>query len=326
MVNNIAQNKGGLFNRQTCSIDLRPFTLQETEHYLQTRNIEWSRYDIAECYMIMGGIPYYLSLLEPERSLSDNIDNSFFRKRSELWNEFQQLYRTLFSNSEQYMQIVEALSKRRIGLTRSEIIRATGLPDNGSFTEKLKDLIASDFVRVSSQFGRKNEAFYQLKDYYTLFYFHFIQNRNGRDEHFWTHSIGSSTRYNWVGLAFERICKDHIQQIKQKIGISAVLTEEASWLWKGNEETSGAQIDLVIDRRDHVVNLCEIKYSEIEYVIDKEYDQTLRTKRDIFRQVTETKKTLQFILITTYGLKQNKYSGIASGQVTLDDLFAPVYN
>lgn len=317
MTKNIAENKGGLFERQTCSIFLTPFTLAQTEEYLKTRRIDWSRYDIAECYMIMGGIPYYLSLLNPSRSLSDNIDNLFFRKRSELWNEFQQLYRTLFTSSDQYIKIVEALSTKRIGLTRNEILEKTGLPDNGSLSQKLHDLISSDFVRVSAQFGKKNDVYYQLRDYYTWFYFRFIHNHHGLDEHFWSHSIGSPSKYAWAGLTYEQVCKDHITQIKQKIGISAVLTEESSWISKD----PGAQIDLLIDRRDHVINLCEIKYTENEYTIDKDFDLSLRTKREALRMYT--RKTIQLILITTYGMKQNKYSSIISGEVVLDDLFQP---
>ena len=324
MVRNILENKGGLFDRQTCSIYLRPFSLSQTEEYLRSRGMEWSRYDIAECYMIMGGIPFYLSLLSPERSLNDNIDNLFFRKRSELWNEFQQLYRTLFTNSEQYIRIVEALSTRRTGLTRNELVEKAGFPDNGALSEKLQDLMASGFVGVTSQFGKKKEIYYQLRDYYTWFYLRFIKDQNGRDEHFWSHSAGSPTRYAWAGLTFELVCKDHIPQIKHRIGISAVLTEESSWSVRGNENEDGSQVDLVIDRKDHVIDLCEIKYSEDEYLIDKSYDMTLRSRRESFREHTKTKKTVQIIFISTYGLKQNKYSSLVSGQVVLDDLFAHV--
>ncbi len=323
MVRNILENRGGLFERQTCSICLRPFSLSQTEEYLRSRGMEWSRYDIAEIYMILGGIPYYLSLLSADRSPGDNIDNLFFRKRSELWNEFQQLYRTLFTNSEQYIRIVEVLSSRRGGLTRNELIEETGFPDNGALSEKLQDLIASGFVGVTSRFGRKKDACYQLRDYYTWFYLRFIKDRNGRDEHFWTHSTGSPARYAWAGLTFEMVCKDHIPQIKRRIGISAVLTEESAWSVRGCENEEGAQVDLVIDRKDHVIDLCEIKFSGSEYLIDKEYDMTLRSRRESFREHTKTRKTVQIIFISTYGLKQNKYSGLVSGQVVLDDLFAP---
>ncbi len=322
MTKNIALNKGGLFDRQTCSIFLQPFTLRETEEYLKSKGIEWSRYEIAECYMVIGGIPFYLSLLDPEKSLRDNIDNLFFRKRAELWNEFDQLYKTLFSNSAQYIKIVEALSSKRTGLTRNEIIKKTGCPDNGDLSTMLSNLIHSDFVRACSGFGKKkNEVCYQLRDYFSCFYFRFIKDYHGRDEHFWTNSIGSAGVSNWAGLTFEQVCKDHISQIKKKIGIAAVLSEESSWSLRGGEDQEGAQIDLLIDRRDHVIDLCEIKFSENEFIIDKEYDQVLRNKREVFRTATKTNKTIQIVMVTTYGVKPNKYSSLVSAQVVLDDLF-----
>ena len=168
--------------------------------------------------MIMGGIPTYLSLLNPLRSLSDNIDNLFFRKRSELWDEFRQLYRTHYSNSDQYIRIVEALSTRRSGMTRRELIAVTHLPDNGALSRKLQDLNDSDFIRVSAQFEKKNERYYQLRDYYTLFYFRFIHHHPGRDEHFWTHFTGTPSKYAWAGLSYEFLCLDHIRQINRKSG------------------------------------------------------------------------------------------------------------
>ena len=322
MTKNIAQNKGGLFNRQTCSLYLRPFTLAETEQYLLSRNITWSRYDIAECYMAMGGIPFYLSLLLPDKSPADNMDNLFFRKRSELWNEFSQLYRTLFSNSEKYIRIVETLSTKRSGLTRKEIAQKAGISENGKLSDMLSDLVNSDFVRMEPCFGKKqNESVYQLKDYYSWFYLKFIKDNPGRDEHFWRNSYHSPAKSAWCGLTFEQVCKDHIPQIKQKLGISGVLAEASSWRFKGNEEQSGAQIDLLIDRKDHVVNLCEIKYSEKEYVIDKEEEMNLRNKIAVFVEETRTKKTIQTTMITTYGIKPNQHSSLINTQVVLDDLF-----
>ena len=322
MSDKILCNKGGLFNRQSCSICLKPFTLAETEEYLLSKGIEWSRFDIVECYMILGGIPFYLSLLDPDKPLSANIDNLFFRKRAELWNEFNQLYKTLFTNSAQYIKIVEALSAKRRGLTRNEIIKGTALPNNGELSKMLTDLVNSDFVRVCSCFGKKkNEVYYQLRDYYSLFYFRFIKNRPGRDEHFWIKTYGTPAKNTWAGLSYEQVCKDHIEKIKQKIGIAAVQSEESSWSIKGDDNRSGAQIDLLIDRKDHVINICEIKHSENEFTIDKDYHRKLRNKADVFRSATGTKKTLQIVMITTYGIRQNKYSDIASAQVTMEDFF-----
>ena len=327
MVEKIAENKGGLFNRQTCKLYLQPFSLCETELYLRFRGIEWSRRDIAECYMIMGGIPYYLSLLDKELAFNANIDNLFFRKRAELWDEFDHLYQTLFSNSGQYIRIVEQLSKKRMGLTRGELSRQTGLPANGTLSKMLNDLTASGFVRKYSVYGCKSkDALYQLSDYYTLFYYRFLKGDFGRDEHFWSNTLENPARRAWAGLTFEQLCKDHISQIKQKLGIAGVLSNESSWfaLRREEEETGrGAQIDLLIDRRDQVVNVCEIKFSMNEFQIDKDYDQILRNKISVFCQNTKCKKTIQLTMISTFGVQKNKYSGIVSNEVRLDDLFQP---
>lgn len=320
----IAKNKGGLFNRQTCRLYLEPFNLHETEEFLLGQGINWSRYEISECYMIMGGIPYYLSLLDPALSFSQNIDVLFFKKKGELWDEFVHLYNTLFTNSEYYVDVVAALSEKRGGLTREEIAKKVYKSKGGELSKVLNNLVLSGFVTVCDFYERKKkEKLYQLSDYYTMFYFKFIKDYYGKDEHFWSNSIDNTSRRAWEGLTFERLCKDHIKQIKHKLGISGVLSEESSWFIRPNEENgvSGTQIDLIIDRRDRVVSLCEIKYCISEFEIDKSYDLNIRNRINTFSNITKCKKTIQLVMITTYGVKRNKYSGIVGTQVVLDDLF-----
>lgn len=324
LVDNIEHNKGGLFNRQTCKLFIEPFTLHETEEYLISKGIQWSRYDITECYMIMGGIPYYLSLLDKEMSYLQNIDYLFFRKKAELWDEFDHLYNTLFSHGENYIAVAEELSKKRIGLTRSEICDNTGISNNGALTKILKNLVDSGFVRENQFFDKdKKDTLYQLADYYSCFYFHYIKNHRERDEHYWSNTLDAHSRKSWAGLTFEQVCKDHIRQIKHKIGISGILSEQFSWFSRGNKELGieGAQIDLLIDRKDRVINLCEIKFYGDEYVIDIDEDTKIRNRMESFRRNTKTRKAIQIIYITTYGVKKNIYSGIVQKQVTLDDLF-----
>ena len=275
----------------------------------------------------MGGIPYYLSLIDPEITFNANIDNMFFRKRAELWDEFDHLYQTLFSNSEQYIKIVEQLSKKRMGLTRNEIAKLTKISVNGSLSKMLNDLTCSGFVRKYAFYGRKTkEVLYQLSDYYTMFYFRFIKDGFGKDEHFWSNTLDNPARRAWAGLTFEQLCKDHIVPIKKKLGISGVLSEESSWFSASTDEGNGpgAQIDLLIDRRDQVINICEVKFSLNEYQIDKDYDQKLRNKVAVFRQETNCKKTIQLSMITTFGIQKNKYSSIVTNEVLLDDLFESV--
>ena len=327
MMDNIVGNKGGLYNRQTCRINLEQFSLCETEAFLKLRNIEWSRYDILQCYMILGGIPYYLSLLDPSKSLEDNIDNLFFRKKGELWDEFNHLYRTLFSNSDNYIRITEALSKKRSGMTRKEILDEMGLSSNGKFSKMLNNLVDSGFLRTYAFYGqKKKELRYMLSDYYSLFYYKYIKENYGKDAHFWRNMLDNPSRRAWSGLTFEQICMDHSYQIKKKLGISGVLSEESMWFITPNEDagiTEGTQIDMLIDRRDHVINICEIKFSGKEYIIDKDYDRQLRSKIDTFIKATNCKKTITLTMISTYGITKNMYSSIVRSQVTMNDLFEP---
>ncbi|MCQ2330190.1 MAG: ATP-binding protein [Paludibacteraceae bacterium] len=316
------RHKGGLFNRSSRRLYLEPFNLGETEQYLISRGVDWTRFDITETYMIMGGIPFYLKQISPQLTYSQNIDTIFFRDHGLLWDEFNSLYDTLFENSELYIRIVRALQKRRIGLTRSEIISETGSPDNGNIGKLLTDLVDSGFVRAYNYFGRsKKDIMYQLRDYYTMFYFTYIEDHYGRDDHFWTNGMDSISRHIWAGYGFEQVALDHIQQIKRKIGIAGVLSECSSWFYRGEDGRRGAQIDLCIDRNDRVISLCEMKFSLADFQVDNAYDRQLRERMETFRMATKTRKALHNVLVTTYGLKSNKYSQIFQIVVTLDDLF-----
>lgn len=318
---NLLEDVGGLFNRAARRIYLRPFSLNETERYFQSRGIQWSRYDIVQTYMIMGGIPYYLKLLDGTVPLSVNIDNIFFKKKGPLWNEFSILYETLFGRSGLYLKIISTLSSKKSGLTQSEITQEAKVPQNGAFTKALKDLVRCDFIRAYNCFGKNTgNITYQLCDYYTLFYFRFIKGQLNPDEHYWTLTLDNPARAAWAGNSFEQVCKDHLWQIRRALGINGVLSNASSW--NGQFDGNGAQIDLIIERRDRVIDICEAKYSIDEYIIDKEYESRLRNKISVFKAATKTKSAVRLVMITTYGVKPNSHSGIVSANVTMDNLFA----
>ena len=326
IINKLFKHKGGLYNRAGSKIFLQQFTLAETEQYLQKQGFAWERYDIALIYMIMGGIPYYLKQLEPGRSLLDNVDNCFFKTNGKLWDEFDNLYETLFAQSEVYVRIVEALANKRIGLTREEIIKTTKLPDNGTTSRALKNLTKCGFVRAYQYYGRKNKSLtYQLADFYTLFYLRFIKENYGQDEHFWTHMLDNPKKNNWAGYSFEQLIKEHIGQVKRALGIGSVLTQQSSWFIEqrnlDDDDLKGAQIDLLIDRRDKAINVCEAKFYSSEFAIDKDYSLNLRNKINAFKVAVKTRKAIVPTLITTFGVKHNTYSGIVQQEVVLDDLF-----
>lgn len=322
MISNLLGNKGGLYNRVTRKIKLSPFTLAETESFLKYKGIVWNRYQIAEAYMILGGTPYYLQMLQKGYSLSQNIDFLFFAQNAELKLEYEFLFRSLFKDSTLYKNTVELLSKKSKGMTRREMLSLLKINEGGAFSDVLENLCNCEFVRKYSAFGKKErDVMYQLSDLFTLFYLKFVKNSNGRDEHLWSNMIDSPERRTWCGYSFEQVCLHHIPQIKQKLGISGIQSDVCSWYYSGNEYSRGGQIDLLIDRRDQVINLCEMKYSTSEYELTKRYNDEMQKRKELFRSVTKTKKALHLTMVTSYGIKNNAYSGMIQSQVTLDDLF-----
>lgn len=320
MINNIIGSRGGLHNRVTHSIYLSPFSLGETEEYLKYKGFSWERYDIVETYMTFGGIPYYLDMLKPSLSVSQNIDELIFSSHAELRDEFDFLFSSLFNESVVYKRIVQLLAKRHIGLTREDIKNELDSSYGGRLTEYLGNLIKCDFIRSYAPFGKKSRGtLYQLTDLYSLFWITFVDNAQGQDEHTWTNMLDTPLQNNWKGYAFEMVCLHHLRQIKKALGISGILSNCQSWV--GTDGTEKGQIDLLIERRDRVINLCEMKFSSGEYVITKEYKEKLVKRRELFRRVTGTKYALHLTMITSYGVKNNANSNVIQSQVTMDDLF-----
>lgn len=318
MMDKLINNHGGLHNRLTYQLFLEPFTLKESEQFLQKKGFHLSRYDIALGYMAFGGIPYYLDMLNPTMSLSQNIDELLFRPNGLLTREFSNLYAALFKNSDDYIKVVEALTKRKAGMNRSEIIQATSLPSGNGLTTILKNLEWCGFIRKYKNYkaSRKDSVIYQLVDFFTLFHFNFLVEKKFS---FWSAMQGTPSFYTWAGLTFELLSLSHINQIKSKLSIMGINTTEYAWRCTDSEQ--GAQIDLIIDRADNTINLCEMKFSVGNYSIDKKYEMNLRNKLVRFMSTAEKRKSVQLTFITTYGLDQNTHSGIANNEVILDDLF-----
>lgn len=321
MIKNIIDTKGGLHNRITHEMHLHPFCLREVEEYLDNGNFEWSRIMILQSYMALGGIPYYLSLLKPEESLAENLDRLFFSQDAPLRREYQRLFKTLFNIPEPYMKLVQHLAMSKQGYTRqqlSEKIKFSGK----SLTEKLNNLQNCDLIRcynIKDKKIKKTGGIYQLTDFFTLFYITFAGKGFG-DEHYWSHHLLSPELNNWFGLSFERICLAHIEQIKRALHLDAIATQFYSWRSKNTKE-SGAQIDIIIDRADKMLNVCEVKYCQGLYSLDKSEYEKLLNRMQTFSRETNTRSGLYLTMITTEGLSENKYAKNVLAQVVLDDLF-----
>jgi uncharacterized protein len=327
MMDKLIGDKGGLYGRVSRAIYLAPFTLGETELYLkEMKGIILSRYKILELYMILGGIPYYLDMLSPDIPLSENIDELFFREGAPLKAEFDFLFRSLFRESKSCRKVIEALASKMAGMTNSEIREATGL-QGSELSSILVNLSSCDFIRRYVSIGKaERDAVYQLTDLFFLFHLRFVENNDSQDRSFWTNMSSSGAKNAWAGYAFEQVCLHHIREIKARLGILGVLSNVYSWQKKAftdkdGSEWNGARIDMLIDRNDSVINICEMKYSVGEYVITEEYERKLRERLSLFEHVTKTKKALVLTFITTYGVKRNIHSSIVHSEVPMDDLF-----
>jgi hypothetical protein len=319
IVKKLFENTGGLFNRVTRRMYLKPFTLGECEKFYSDIGVVMNRYQMVESYMIFGGIPFYLDLFDKGYGFAQNVDMLCFGDGALLRNEYKSLYATLFKNYESHHSIVSALSKKTMGMTREELLAATKMSNGGRFTQTLDDLELCGFIRKYNALSKIGKgSIFQLTDAFTLFYHHFMDGMHKNTANFWVNGLGTGARNAWSGYAFEQVCLAHALQIKQALGISGVASDLSSWR---SATSPKVQIDLVIDRCDQVVNLCEMKYSFREYEISKSYSENLYAKVQAFASETKTKKALHTTLVTPYGVKQNIYKSQIQSEVTMDDLF-----
>lgn len=317
MENNLINNHGGLYGRVTYEIKLAPFTLKECEDFFKSKNIEFSKYDITLIYMILGGIPYYLNYIDNEYSVSQNIDNLFFKNNAKLEFEFDRLFKSIFSYSERAKEIVKLLYTKNFGYTRKEISEKTGIKEGGTLSNYLNGLIASGFIIKYNPFGiSKRETYYKLVDPFCWFYLNFCQDKHN-SQNFFTENIASSAINSWAGFSFENVCFNHIDQIKFALGIIGVSTEESAYF---NKE-DGYQIDLILTRKDNIINICEIKFYSSMLSINKEYYLKINNRINMIRGKIGKKYSIMSTLISTYGLNRNLYSNAFVKSITLDDLF-----
>ncbi|MBQ3657047.1 MAG: ATP-binding protein [Bacteroidales bacterium] len=321
IINNIIDNHGGLHNRITHEMYLRQFTLGETEKYLEEYGFDYDRFSICQLYMAIGGVPYYLSLLDNTKSVAQNIDSLFFGQSAQLQNEFGRLFKSLFKNAEPYLQVIETLALAPGGLTREEIAAKTKIPSGARLTLILSDLENCDFISHSRTRGKKirdNQHIYQVCDMFTMFYSKFCR-RETSDENYWTNISKTTAVASWQGLAFERVCFLHINQIKNALGIAKIHTEHYSWRSTFTEPKS--QIDLAIERADRMANICEIKFCDAPYTITKDEDMKLRVRLSNFKTETGANIGLLLTFIAPYGISGGKYSGQVKDVVTMEELF-----
>lgn len=323
MINNFIHNKGGLHNRVTKRIRLLPFNLQETELFLKDRKINLDRYQILQLYMAMGGIPHYLKEIKKGESATQSIDNICFSKNGLLNEEFKNLYNSLFDDASNHKLVIKALANNGKGLTRKEIINTCKISSGGGTTQILNELFESGFISSYIPFGKNSkEVVYKLTDEYSLFYLKFIEHSRSSGKGTWVNLSRESKWKSWSGIAFESICLKHAQQIKNALGIEGVYTENSGWRYQSKKGEKGAQIDLLIDRQDFCINICEMKFSANEFTVEKKYASELENKVSVFKTQTKTNKTIFLTLVTTFGIKKNEHATrLIQNEITMDALF-----
>jgi uncharacterized protein len=319
----LLNDKGGLHNRVTKRMELKPFTLRETEAFCQHRNLKFTQYQIAQLYMIMGGVPFYWQAVEQGKSVAQVIDQLCFEQSGLLANEFKPLFQSLFKNAENHISVIEVLAQFPYGLTRNQLLERLKIPNGGSFVRVVEQLIDCGFVKALMPFGKKTkDTVFRIIDFYSIFYIKFIRDNVSDRTNVWQNLSNSATYQSWMGYAFENICLTHLKFIHETLGINGIYTQVSSFNFKGNDTLPGIQIDLIIDRNDGIINLCEAKFTNKEFVLTKEYTATLRRKRTVFQEITKTKKMVTTTLLTTYSAMQNAYyNEEIHTEVSLEKLF-----
>ena len=320
MLSNLSRSKGGLYGRLTDEIKVSPFTLKECEEYFDHENIELSRYDIVQSYMVFGGIPYYLSCFRKGYSFERNADMILFGSKPRLKDEFNRLFKAIFTNAEDCKQIIRLLATRNYGFTREEIATSTGLPLGGGLSDTLTALAESDFIMRYSPYGKGTGEYYKLIDCFCLFWLKYVEP-NQNDAAYINDNFTSSIMKGWRGVAFEQVCWQHVAQIKRALEIGGVKTSLSAWNLPGNEDNAGAQVDLLIKRADNIVNLCEMKFYSSEYSIDKDEESKLLHRVEMLKETLSDKQRVHLTLITTFGLTYGKHSGKVQKVIVCDDLF-----
>ncbi len=321
ILDNFINNHGGLYGRTKCSIKLRPFTFKESDDFFRSKGVLLSQYDVLQSHMVLGGIPYYLGYFKKGYSFAQNIDRLFWSDEGKLKDEFDRLFSSVFAKPEEMKHIVLALSKNRKGIPRNILAATLGVDADGAFSKQLKALIESDFIQKYKPFGESRE-YYKLTDPFCIFYCKFVKGNDSQDPYYWSDNQFSQSVISWRGFAFEDFCFRQAEAIKRALGISGVSTEISAWAFAGNDSADGSQTDLLIKRKDNIVNLCEMKFYSEEYAVDKTAYKKMLKRIDDLKEQLPARFKIHPTLVTTFGLKYNEYSGTFQRVLTLEDLIS----
>ena len=327
----IIYNKGGLYNRTTRELEIKPFNLAESKEFLsECCGISYTDTQVLSLYMAVGGIPFYLEYAEAGLSAAENIQNMFFEEGASLAYEFHKLVESIFDDASSYIELIRIIAGKREGLSRAEIVKENDElgEDGGGLTDKLNDLVEAGFTHKYLPLGRiKRGEYYRLTDEFCLFYLYWVEKRKptATTENYWVKKQQTPEYRAWSGYTFETICLRHARQIVRALNIQAA-AEISSWRYIPTSKSErGAQIDLVIDRDDDAITLCEIKYTDKPFILNKSFKEAIWRKVEVFRQQTKTRKLIFVALVASNGVRNSVYlKNLVHNIVTLEDLFKPL--
>jgi len=329
MLEKLIHARGGLHNRLTSIIHLQPFHLQETKAYLHARGVRLSEKQILDMYMVMGGIPYYLNFIEKGKSAEQNIQDLCFSTNGILHTEFERLLQSLFDASEVHVRILREIAQKREGISRENLLTRLNISSGGTFNKRLNELQAAGFIHSFIPYRhKKKEQHFRVLDEYSAFYLTWIDpvvEKGFPQVNYWKTCQRNAKWASWAGYAFESVCFKHLPQILRALRLTSIPCEIGNWRFvpKKRSTEQGAQVDLLFDRHDQAITLCEIKYSPNKYLIDKGYAKELHHKIDTFQKKTKTTKQLFLSFISTYGVKKNLWSeDLVTNEVSLKELFS----
>ncbi len=300
MLKKLIYNKEGLHNRFTARINLKPFSIQEANEFLLSKSIKLTSKNLLELYLSIGGIAEYLKWIDKANSSAVIINDLCFKTSGNLFEEYESLVPALFSDPEKYNRLILALTKKTQGSTFKELEQLSGVAKGTTLARMLTELELNSFVTAYTPYSWGNVKLYRLTDPYLIFYHKWIQSIKKQGvpvpENYWMQTFNSQSFRIWTGYSYETFCFTHISDILKQIGISGMRVKPS--IWRSKLSKQGAQIDLVLERADHIINLCEIKFHTQPIVLDDKLENELMRKVSIFQEETKSKTEIVPLLIS----------------------------
>ena len=316
------------YSRTNEEILLRELSLQETRSFLGEHR---SLYEVLLGYLTVGGVPGYLKYLAKESSVLLSLCKHSFLPNAYFLRDAKRVFVSSLRTNSHFEATIHYLSKKKYA-TREEIARNLKIKAGGSLTELLNELEACAFIeRYTPVHLSENSTVvrYCISDNYLQFYYKFIAPlrkdiEQGAFQEHPTAALEKESFQKWLGFAFQRFCRTHHQHIARILGFSGIKYQAGAYFHRDHlKKGQGFQIDLLFIRADHVITVCEVRYSQtrISTKIINELERKISFLREHFQKAKHA--TIERVLITTEGADDTLTARAYLDRViTLEDLFS----